>query len=78
MVHRLVIKLITYTSYVSFSLVWSIKVYGLQNELGVWVGDVISASDISGLRKSKNIEFDTKVASGTRMMHALRFWEKFF
>jgi len=39
---------------------------------------VFSPNDISGLRRPKSIKFGTKVASGMRMMHALRFVEKFF
>jgi len=45
-----------------------------------WVSDwvtVFSPNDISGLRRPKNIKFGTKVASSLRMMHALRFLEKF-
>jgi len=39
---------------------------------------VYSPNDISGLRRPKNVKFGTKVASSTRMMHALRFLEKRF
>jgi len=40
---------------------------------------VFSPNDISGLRRPKDIEFGTEVASSTRMMHAVRFfWKKFF
>jgi len=42
-----------------------------------WV-TVSSPKDISALRRSKNLKFGTKVASSTRMMRTLRFWEKKF
>jgi len=42
------------------------------------MADCFSPNDISGLKKLKNVEFGTKVASSTRMMSALRFLEKFF
>jgi len=34
----------------------------------MWV-TVFSPDDISGLRRPKNVEFGTEVASSTRMMH---------
>jgi len=37
---------------------------------------VFSPNDISGLRRPKNVKFGTKVASSTRMIHALRLLEK--
>jgi len=37
---------------------------------------VFSPSDISGLRRPKNVKFGIKVASSMRMMHTLRFLEK--
>jgi len=45
--------------------------------LSVWV-TVSSLSDISGLRRPKNIKFGTKVASCMRMMSTLRSLEKVF
>jgi len=39
---------------------------------------VFSLNNISGLRRSKNVKFGTKVASIMRMMHALRILEKVF
>jgi len=64
-----------------YSSVWSTEVCGWRNKLVVCVGDwvtVFSPNDISGLRRPKNVKFDTNVASITRMMHALRFLEKVF
>jgi len=42
-----------------------------------WVTN-FSPNDISGPRRSKNVEFGTKVAPSTRMMHTLRFSDKVF
>jgi len=45
-----------------------------------WVLDwmtVFSLSDISGLRRPKNVKFGTKVASSMRTMRAFRFLECF-
>jgi len=44
--------------------------------VSVWV-TVFSPNDIAGLRRPNNVIFGTKVASIMRMMHALRFLEKF-
>jgi len=49
-----------------------------QNKLGGWVVDRFFRSDISGLRRPKNVKFGTNVASTTGMMLELRFWEKVF
>jgi len=62
-----------------FFSVWSTEVRGWQNKLYVCLGrwvTVFSPNDISGLRRPENIKFVTKVASSTRMMHALRLFEK--
>jgi len=56
--------------------VWSIEVHRWRIKLGVWV-TVVSANDISGLRRPKNVKFGTKVASSTRIVRALRLLDKF-
>jgi len=38
---------------------------------------VFSHNDISVMRRPKNIKFDTKVGSSTRMIRTLRFLESF-
>jgi len=53
----------------------SAEVHRWQNKLVVGV-TVYSPNDISGLRRTKDVKFNTKVASSMRMMHALRFLEK--
>jgi len=48
------------------------------SRVGVWVvGGRFSPSGISRLRRPKNIKFGIKVASSTRIMHALIFLGKF-
>jgi len=43
-----------------------------------WVGGFYSPNDISGLIRTKVVEFGTKVVSSMRLMRTLRFLEKVF
>jgi len=53
-----------------------VNIHGWRNELVGRVVDFFSPNDMSGLTP-KNVKFGTKVASSTRMMRALGFWNSF-